>query len=237
MIHPDPLAYPPRGMSREEAARYVGVGVTKFDQMVADGRMPRPKRVDGWVIWDRLSINASTFDLAQRSIDPNPLDRVQGNWSIRSWLDRFPVVEETFYTRIQAADRCGISLAAFNALVEAGLLPAPLEQGWWNEHLREALAALDPLLSDKNIYNSYVYFIACEEFCKIGFSADPEIRLANLQSGVPFELKILHTVVGGETVERKLHEMFSGIRVRGEWFRKTTALLAYIEWLKARYPS
>ena len=40
---PDPIAYPPRGMSRDEAARYIGAGATKFDEMVADGRMPRPK--------------------------------------------------------------------------------------------------------------------------------------------------------------------------------------------------
>jgi predicted DNA-binding transcriptional regulator AlpA len=40
-------------MSRDEAARYIGVGNTKFDEMVADGRMPRPKRVDGRVIWDK----------------------------------------------------------------------------------------------------------------------------------------------------------------------------------------
>lgn len=59
----DMLAYPPRGMSREEAARYVGVGTTKFDEMVADRRMPRPKRVDGRVIWDRLALDAAFSDL------------------------------------------------------------------------------------------------------------------------------------------------------------------------------
>jgi len=57
------MAYPPRGMSRNEAARYVGVGATKFDEMVADGRMPRPKRVDGCVIWDRLRVEAAFSDL------------------------------------------------------------------------------------------------------------------------------------------------------------------------------
>lgn len=30
----DALAYPPRGLCREEAARYVGVGTMKFDEMV-----------------------------------------------------------------------------------------------------------------------------------------------------------------------------------------------------------
>ncbi|MDG4907033.1 hypothetical protein P9228_11390 [Mesorhizobium sp. WSM4898] len=58
----DSLSYPPRGLSREEAARYVGVGITKFDQMVADRRMPKPKKVDGRVIWDRLKLEAA-FEL------------------------------------------------------------------------------------------------------------------------------------------------------------------------------
>lgn len=71
----DTIAYPPRGMSRDEAARYVGVGVTKFDEMVADGRMPRPKRVDGRVIWDRLKVEAAFTDLPDDKRS-NPLDRM-----------------------------------------------------------------------------------------------------------------------------------------------------------------
>lgn len=62
---PDSFAYPPRGMSREEAARYIGVGATKFDEMVADRRMPRPKRVDGRVIWDRYALDAAFTDLPE----------------------------------------------------------------------------------------------------------------------------------------------------------------------------
>jgi predicted DNA-binding transcriptional regulator AlpA len=49
----------PRGLSREQAAEYVGVGITKFDQMVADGRMPKPKRIDGRVVWDRLQLDTA----------------------------------------------------------------------------------------------------------------------------------------------------------------------------------
>ena len=74
-LRPDPIAYPPRGMSRDEVARYVGVGVTKFDEMVADGRMPRPKRVDGRVIWDRLRVEAAFTDLPDDK-RINPLDRM-----------------------------------------------------------------------------------------------------------------------------------------------------------------
>lgn len=43
---------PRRGLGRDEAAGYVGVGTTKFDEMVADGRMPKPFRIDSRVLWD-----------------------------------------------------------------------------------------------------------------------------------------------------------------------------------------
>lgn len=62
-LKPDGLSYPPRGMSRDVASRYIGVGTTKFDKMVADGRMPRPKKVDGRLIWDRWAIDAAFSDL------------------------------------------------------------------------------------------------------------------------------------------------------------------------------
>ncbi|MGB3388984.1 MAG: hypothetical protein WBA88_13455 [Pseudaminobacter sp.] len=63
MSKADPIAYPPRGLSRDEAARYVGVGTTKFDEMVKDGRMPKPKRLDGRTIWDRVAIDIAFTDL------------------------------------------------------------------------------------------------------------------------------------------------------------------------------
>jgi predicted DNA-binding transcriptional regulator AlpA len=71
----DAIAYAPRGLSREDAARYIGVGTTKFDEMVADGRMPKPKRIDGRVIWDRLKIEAAFSDLPDDH-RTNPLDRM-----------------------------------------------------------------------------------------------------------------------------------------------------------------
>lgn len=57
-MKPDPHAYPPRGMSREEAARYVGVSPVKFDDMVKDHKMPLPKREGGRMIWDRHQLDA-----------------------------------------------------------------------------------------------------------------------------------------------------------------------------------
>ena len=42
---------PRRGLSREEAAMYIGVSAAKFDQLVADGRMPAARRIDGRKVW------------------------------------------------------------------------------------------------------------------------------------------------------------------------------------------
>jgi hypothetical protein len=56
-----PASLPPRGLSREEAAAYIGVGATKFDQLVQRGDMPGPKRIDGRKVWDRRRLD-SAFD-------------------------------------------------------------------------------------------------------------------------------------------------------------------------------
>jgi predicted DNA-binding transcriptional regulator AlpA len=80
MTHPrtDSIAYPPRGMSRDESARYIGVGPTLFDELVRDGRMPKPKRINSRrVLWDRLRLDAAFSDLPEEKTI-NPLDRAFG---------------------------------------------------------------------------------------------------------------------------------------------------------------
>jgi len=57
-----PPSLPPLGLSRAQAAEFIGVSVTLFDQMVADGRMPRPKRINSRTVWDRLRL-AEAFAL------------------------------------------------------------------------------------------------------------------------------------------------------------------------------
>ncbi|HEY1749662.1 MAG TPA: XRE family transcriptional regulator [Caulobacteraceae bacterium] len=64
--------YAPRGLRRESAASYVGLGVTKFDQLVADGRMPPPRKVDGCVIWDRAALDAAFDDLPAEPVNAVP---------------------------------------------------------------------------------------------------------------------------------------------------------------------
>lgn len=42
-----------------EAVRHIGVGITKFNEMVPDGRMPKPKRIESIVVWDRCQLDAA----------------------------------------------------------------------------------------------------------------------------------------------------------------------------------
>ncbi len=68
----------PRGLSRGHSAIYVGVGATKFDEMVADGRMPQPKRIDGRTIWDRWQLDES-FEALPNSGQCNEWDEDDEN--------------------------------------------------------------------------------------------------------------------------------------------------------------
>lgn len=54
-----PFKVEPRGLRRPDAAHYIGVSPSKFDDMVADGRMPKPKPVDGCRVWDRYALDSA----------------------------------------------------------------------------------------------------------------------------------------------------------------------------------
>jgi predicted DNA-binding transcriptional regulator AlpA len=56
-------AVAPRGLSRLAAAAYVGIGATLFDQMIAAGKLPKPFRIEGRVLWDRLRLDAAIDEL------------------------------------------------------------------------------------------------------------------------------------------------------------------------------
>lgn len=53
----------PRGLGREDAAAYIGISARKFDELVSDGRMPRPRRIDGRLVWDRRGLDAAFDEL------------------------------------------------------------------------------------------------------------------------------------------------------------------------------
>jgi len=58
-----PASLPPRGLRREIAAAYIGVGSTKFDQMVREGAMPKPRIHGGRRLWDRSELDVAFGEL------------------------------------------------------------------------------------------------------------------------------------------------------------------------------
>ena len=69
-----PLGLAPRLINREAAAAYIGVGVSKFDELVCQGQMPRCRRIGARKLWDVRSLNSAIDDL--------PID---GAVSVNEW--------------------------------------------------------------------------------------------------------------------------------------------------------
>lgn len=63
-------AVPQRGLRRKDAVRYVGGSSAKFDERVRDGRMLKPFRIVGCVIWDLRRFDAA-FDVLSEVVEPN----------------------------------------------------------------------------------------------------------------------------------------------------------------------
>ena len=52
-----PTSLAPRGLSRVQAAAYIGVSPSLFDEMVKDGRMPKATRINSRTVWDRVKVD------------------------------------------------------------------------------------------------------------------------------------------------------------------------------------
>lgn len=71
-----PQSLAPRGLSRKQAAAYVGISPFLFDMLVKDGRMPVPKRVNARDFWDRLQLDGAFAALPSNDDASNPWDDV-----------------------------------------------------------------------------------------------------------------------------------------------------------------
>lgn len=56
---------PRRGLSCAEAADYIGVSVSKFLEMVDDGRMPSAKAIDRRRVWDLRALDRAFDELGE----------------------------------------------------------------------------------------------------------------------------------------------------------------------------
>lgn len=73
---------PRRGLSRIESAMFFGVSPSKFDEMVKDGRAPRPRMIDARKVWDMQELDFA-FDLL-----PHGNATIGEDANSNSWTDR-----------------------------------------------------------------------------------------------------------------------------------------------------
>jgi hypothetical protein len=134
----------------------------------------------------------------------------------------------------EAAARCGITLDQFKAMANARLFfKARLSRTTWDR--RELVWSFDHIaIQADKADRGYVYFMEMGDFIKIGWSHWPDSRMSSLQAASPYEIRILAAFPGSMDQESKLHELFAEFRHRREWFKRTPALLAYIEWMTKR---
>tara|TARA_B100000315_G_C14572985_1_gene586545 strand:- start:1633 stop:1869 length:237 start_codon:yes stop_codon:yes gene_type:complete len=72
MTAPKPaLNFKPRGLEKNQAAVYVGVGGTKFTEMVDDGRMPKPRQIDSKEVWDTQELDFAFDELPHKQANSN----------------------------------------------------------------------------------------------------------------------------------------------------------------------
>lgn len=65
-----------RGLSRVEAARYVGVSPVTFDKLIAEGKMPKAKQIGARRVWDvrRLDLAFDALPGDDDAATANPWD-------------------------------------------------------------------------------------------------------------------------------------------------------------------
>ena len=74
-----------------------------------------------------------------------------------------------------------------------------------------------------------IYFIGCnDQYVKIGVSEHLQGRLDSLQTGNPYDLRILKAVDVSDEAEVYLHNKFSHLHHRREWFCLNPELKEYI---------
>lgn len=114
-------------------------------------------------------------------------------------------------------------------LVEMGLsLPPDAE---WSED-GAAIQDVRPMVL--KTFPEVVYFVTAGPFVKIGTTnGDPAARIASLQTGCPYEMRMVAFVHGGRAEESVYHERFGAYHERGEWFRLEGRLAGFLAQVEA----
>lgn len=93
-----------------------------------------------------------------------------------------------------------------------------------DEELDAALGLIRDRRGELEGRQGYVYYITDGEYAKIGYSTNPQARLAELQTGNARPLRLVWYFAGTPQDEADLHQKFIGYNVLQEWFRPSVEL-------------
>lgn len=71
---PRELSITPRGLNRSQAAKYIGVSVGLFSEMIAKGFMPEPRMMNTRQVWDKQELDSAFDDLPYANQPTIPTD-------------------------------------------------------------------------------------------------------------------------------------------------------------------
>jgi hypothetical protein len=159
----------------------------------------------------------SAIELVRASLGSSPMGNV-------AWCNR----EKDFAFRM-----AGLARQAYGApwwsdddLREIGRKVAVAHLGY-EELAAASSSSIESSLDDlKASLPQFVYFIGCGITgpVKIGIAADPNIRLATLQTGHFDDLHLLAVTRGGREGEVAYHRKFAEFKLKGEWFTRSPAI-------------
>lgn len=117
------------------------------------------------------------------------------------------------YSNRELGERYGVSNVAITKRVK--------NEGWGKN--KNSLSDNSKSTACGFIYVLKITDTANNVFYKIGLAKNLEQRVNTLQTGNPFEIKIILSFYVESMIEeeKKLHFMFSHKRLRGEWFNLT----------------
>lgn len=75
---------------------------------------------------------------------------------------------------------------------------------------------------------SFVYMLYSNGLVKIGFTTDPVTRFDKMRTMSAAPLSLVWLAKGSRIIEGKLHRGFAADREKGEWFRPSEAIRAFL---------
>jgi hypothetical protein len=136
-----------------------------------------------------------------------------------------------------AAAYLGMSQSTLLALVKHKFFPKPTSIGgvqvWESKVLKSGVRGVLRDMARRRptsqATSKVVYFLECQDFIKIGVASSLKHRISGFNTVSPYPLVVLAVVSGDMRTEKLLHRRFASARHKGEWFRKTPELLAFID--------